>query len=200
MRMWMFKVQRIIGAIVVTGLFAGCGAASWQYVGKKKKAKPPQTIANPPAPTPTPTPTAVPTVAPVPQFTVTATPNPAPAGTPITFTGECGKDSKTNWNMGNGETREGKQFTYTYGREGTYTVTATCTDGANPPKTATITVVITPPKTGGGPGGGQNQNPGQNKRPGKAGTPYYYPLSSGGNGGGSCLDEPLDLEGEPASE
>jgi len=60
--------------------------------------------------------------------------------------------------MGNGDTREGPQFSYTYTREGTYTVTAVCDDGSKATiNTAIVVTIMTPVPAG--PGGGQNQSP-----------------------------------------
>jgi len=46
------------------------------------------------------------------------------------------------WDLGNGDTRTGQSFNYTYPNTGDYTVTLTVNDSASPPNTATDSILL----------------------------------------------------------
>ncbi len=89
-----------------------------------------------------------------PRFATVAVPATARPATPVALAASATDDlsgATIGWDFGDGSTAQGPSVTHAYGAPGTYTVTATATDGAGNAATRAATIAVATPT---GPGGG----------------------------------------------
>jgi len=108
-------------------------------------------------------------------FWIKGTPGTAEAGATITSTGSCGnKKGELTWTFGDGQTGKGTNVKHPYKKQGTYKIAGECkyTDGTT--QKGTITITITPKKSGTN-NGSSTQQP--NQSPSQSAyrcTNFYY--------------------------